>query len=133
LRIRKLGDWYSLCTNFYLRLLRKNKMLLRGKAETIHSSTNKNGLLRRFASCNDGWKVGSLNQVGRIAILFIRLYQLFLSPFLGFYKCRFTPSCSQYMIEAISKKGLLKGFLLGISRLSKCHPFSKKIGFDHCD
>jgi putative component of membrane protein insertase Oxa1/YidC/SpoIIIJ protein YidD len=34
------------------------------------------------------------------------------------------------MIEAIEKKGLIKGFLLGISRLSKCHPFSKKSGFD---
>jgi putative component of membrane protein insertase Oxa1/YidC/SpoIIIJ protein YidD len=34
------------------------------------------------------------------------------------------------MVEAINKKGLIKGFLLGISRLCKCHPFSKKSGFD---
>jgi putative component of membrane protein insertase Oxa1/YidC/SpoIIIJ protein YidD len=34
------------------------------------------------------------------------------------------------MLQAIEKKGLIKGFLLGMSRLSKCHPFSKKTGFD---
>jgi putative component of membrane protein insertase Oxa1/YidC/SpoIIIJ protein YidD len=34
------------------------------------------------------------------------------------------------MIEALNKKGLIKGFLLGIFRLCKCHPFSKKSGFD---
>jgi uncharacterized protein len=34
------------------------------------------------------------------------------------------------MIEALKKKGLIKGFFLGVCRLSKCHPFSKKSGFD---
>jgi len=66
----------------------------------------------------------------KISIFFVRLYQIFLSPFLGNHNCRFTPSCSSYMIEAIEKKGLIKGFLLGTFRLLKCHPFSKKSGFD---
>jgi putative membrane protein insertion efficiency factor len=63
-------------------------------------------------------------------ISLIKTYQLLLSPLLGNHKCRFTPTCSNYMIQAIEKKGLIKGFFLGISRLSKCHPFSKKSGFD---
>jgi putative membrane protein insertion efficiency factor len=64
------------------------------------------------------------------AILLIRFYQILLSPLLGNYKCRFNPTCSKYMIEAIEKKGLIKGFFAGMLRLSKCHPFSKKSGFD---
>lgn len=66
----------------------------------------------------------------KFSLLIIRFYQLFLSPLLGSYKCRFAPTCSNYMIEAITKKGLLKGFLLGVKRIFKCHPLSKKSGFD---
>jgi uncharacterized protein len=66
----------------------------------------------------------------RVAIVFIRIYQIFLSPILGSYKCRFSPTCSTYMIQAIEQKGFLKGFYLGVCRLLKCHPFSKKSGFD---
>lgn len=66
----------------------------------------------------------------RILILIIKFYQLLLSPLLGNYKCRFNPTCSNYMIQAIEKKGLIKGFVKGICRLLKCHPFSKKSGFD---
>lgn len=43
--------------------------------------------------------------------------------------CRFTPSCSQYTIEAIEKYGFLKGGIMGARRLLRCHPFSKG-GFD---
>ncbi len=39
--------------------------------------------------------------------------------------CRFTPSCSQYMYETIEKYGAGKGFLLGMKRIIRCHPFSK--------
>ncbi|MBU6139938.1 MAG: membrane protein insertion efficiency factor YidD [Proteobacteria bacterium] len=66
----------------------------------------------------------------KISIFLIRFYQLLISPLLGSYKCRFNPTCSNYMIEAISKKGLFRGFLLGIKRLLSCHTFSKKSGFD---
>jgi len=65
-----------------------------------------------------------------IFLKLIRFYQLALSPWLGSAKCRFTPTCSNYMIEAIEKKGLIKGFFLGTCRILKCHPFSNKSGFD---
>lgn len=66
----------------------------------------------------------------QFVIKLIRTYQILLSPLLGFNKCRFNPTCSRYMIEAIEKKGLIKGLFMGICRLLKCHPFSKKDGFD---
>ncbi len=66
----------------------------------------------------------------KLLILLIKFYQIAISPMLGPYKCRFTPSCSQYMIEAIEKKGLLKGFFCGILRVLRCNPLSKKTGFD---
>lgn len=70
------------------------------------------------------------NLAKKFLIFLLRAYQLLLSPLLGSHKCRFNPTCSNYMIQAIEKKGLIKGFFLGISRLLKCHPFSKKSGFD---
>ena len=64
----------------------------------------------------------------RLVIGIIRLYQKGLSPLLGEH-CRFTPTCSQYMIEAIQVKGLLKGMLLGTWRILRCNPFSRG-GYD---
>lgn len=52
----------------------------------------------------------------------IRLYQIVLSPILG-ASCRFTPTCSQYTLEAIRKYGALKGSYLGARRILRCHPF----------
>ena len=57
-----------------------------------------------------------------VVIKVIRLYQLFISPFLG-VNCRFHPACSSYACEAIEKHGVLKGAWLGIRRLCRCHPF----------
>ena len=58
----------------------------------------------------------------KIMILLIRGYQIFLSPLLG-SNCRFTPTCSQYAIEAIRKYGALKGGWMSIKRICKCHPW----------
>jgi putative membrane protein insertion efficiency factor len=55
-------------------------------------------------------------------IVLIRFYQYALSPYLGGSKCRYTPTCSQYTLEAIQKYGPIKGIYLGAKRLSKCHP-----------
>jgi putative membrane protein insertion efficiency factor len=55
-------------------------------------------------------------------IALIRVYQVTISPLLG-PTCRFEPSCSRYMIEAVRKYGLLKGFGRGLMRLSRCHPW----------
>jgi len=51
-----------------------------------------------------------------------------LSPLLG-WNCRFEPACSQYMTAALTVHGLLRGSLLGVRRLLRCHPFSKG-GYD---
>ncbi len=52
----------------------------------------------------------------------IRLYQLLISPLLG-SNCRFTPTCSEYAYEAIKSHGALRGTVLGIKRIGKCHPW----------
>jgi uncharacterized protein len=54
-------------------------------------------------------------------ILLIKFYQYVISPAMG-PKCRFTPSCSQYAVEALKKYGLFKGGWLAIKRISRCHP-----------
>ena len=64
----------------------------------------------------------------KIIIYLIKIYQITLSPLLG-SNCRFQPTCSQYMIEAINLHGVLKGLSLGFKRISKCHPFGLK-GYD---
>jgi putative membrane protein insertion efficiency factor len=53
----------------------------------------------------------------------IRFYRFFVSPMLP-PSCRFTPTCSQYAIEAIEKHGALKGLALAIRRLARCHPIT---------
>jgi len=58
----------------------------------------------------------------RIFIGLIKTYQWILSPFLG-VNCRFNPTCSQYVIEAINKYGVVKGCCLGIRRIMRCHPW----------
>jgi uncharacterized protein len=64
---------------------------------------------------------------GRIVIALligaIRVYQVTLSPLLG-PACRFEPSCSRYMVEAIKKYGLFRGLVKGLRRLSRCHPWN---------
>ncbi len=56
-----------------------------------------------------------------IAILLIRFYQTAISPILP-NACRFTPTCSQYTLDAIKKYGFFKGTWLGIKRISRCRP-----------
>lgn len=58
---------------------------------------------------------------GYIGIFIIKIYQLFLSPFFP-PSCRYTPTCSQYGIEAMKKYGLFKGSWLTFKRISRCHP-----------
>jgi putative membrane protein insertion efficiency factor len=58
----------------------------------------------------------------------IRAYQRFISPLLG-DRCRFYPSCSQYMLQAIERHGAFRGVYLGVRRLLRCHPWNPG-GFD---
>ena len=62
--------------------------------------------------------------MARLAIFSIRLYQRFVSPLLG-PTCRFHPTCSHYMIEAIQRHGLWHGGRMGLGRILRCHPFHK--------
>ncbi len=67
----------------------------------------------------------------KILIFLIEKYQKHISLFLEGkgIKCKFYPSCSEYMKQAIIKYGVIKGFFLGIKRILKCNPFSKG-GYD---
>jgi len=55
-------------------------------------------------------------------IFLIRLYQKFLSPLLG-ANCRYTPTCSQYGLEAIKKYGAAKGGWMALKRILSCNPW----------
>jgi len=58
----------------------------------------------------------------RILIALLHAYKLGLSPLLP-SACRFRPTCSEYMAEAVEIHGAVKGIWLGLKRLSRCHPF----------
>ena len=64
----------------------------------------------------------------QVVISVIRLYQILISPLLS-PTCRFAPSCSQYAIEAVRRRGVARGALLALRRLGKCHPLHEG-GFD---
>lgn len=63
-----------------------------------------------------------------ILIGFVRIYQYVISPLFP-ASCRHTPTCSQYTVEAMKEWGAWKGFLMGMKRLSTCHPWGKH-GYD---
>ncbi|MFM6970218.1 MAG: membrane protein insertion efficiency factor YidD [Sediminibacterium sp.] len=62
------------------------------------------------------WQILSIPFIG-----IIKFYQYVISPALG-PKCRFTPTCSHYAVDALKKYGLFKGMYLAIIRISKCRP-----------
>ena len=66
-----------------------------------------------------------------IIFFLIKLYKKIISPIFHFMgiRCKYYPTCSDYMLQAIEKYGILKGCLLGIKRIFKCNPFSKG-GYD---
>ena len=64
----------------------------------------------------------------KILLFLIRFYQTAISP-LSPGKCRFTPTCSQYAIEALRKHGPLKGLYLAVRRILRCHPWGGS-GYD---
>ena len=61
-------------------------------------------------------------------VVLIKFYQVCISP-LKPPTCRFTPTCSQYALEAIRKYGLLKGGWLALKRILRCHPWGGS-GYD---
>jgi len=59
---------------------------------------------------------------GLMLIGLVRVYQWTLSPLVG-GQCRFSPTCSNYFIEAVRKYGAVRGALRGVARICRCHPF----------
>ena len=81
-----------------------------------------------WADCDPAPPVSKPSLASRVALAALRGYKLLLSPlFTG--ACRFHPSCSTYMAEAIRLHGVMRGGWLGLVRLSRCHPFGSS-GFD---
>ena len=73
-------------------------------------------------------KNNQMNAVQYILILGMRLYQVLLSPlkvllFGPLGRCRFTPTCSEYALEAIRTHGAFAGCWLAVKRLVRCHPW----------
>ena len=67
-----------------------------------------------------------------ILVFFFRLYKKVISPIferLFGNACRFTPTCSQYTIDALLKYGAIKGLFMGVKRIGRCHPFGE-FGYD---
>jgi uncharacterized protein len=62
------------------------------------------------------------NIFASLFIAIIRIYQIFISPMLP-PRCRYTPTCSQYGVEAIRKHGALRGAWLAAKRIASCHPW----------
>lgn len=64
-----------------------------------------------------------------LLILLVKFYRKFISPLKRHGSCKYTPTCSQYALEALKKYGPLKGSYLSIRRILRCNPFSKG-GYD---
>ena len=65
----------------------------------------------------------------KILLALIRFYQRYVSPAFP-ARCRFRPTCSAYAFEAVSKYGAVKGGLLALRRILRCHPFYKGHWYD---
>jgi putative membrane protein insertion efficiency factor len=69
-----------------------------------------------------------MDRIARIAATLIRGYQRWIGPALPM-ACRFSPTCSQYALDALERYGLLRGAALALGRLLRCHPYHPG-GFD---
>ncbi len=63
-----------------------------------------------------------MSLAARLLVAIVRLYQASLGPFMGGH-CRFSPTCSQYAIDALTAHGAMRGSWLTVRRISRCHPF----------
>jgi uncharacterized protein len=67
--------------------------------------------------------------MAKIVIWLIKFYQLTIGKILP-PACRYSPTCSQYMIDAVKKNGAFFGFLQGLKRIGRCHPWSNHNHWD---
>lgn len=71
----------------------------------------------------------SLQKIAQAIVLApVYFYRWCISPLLP-ASCRYTPTCSQYMVEAVQKHGIFKGVWLGLKRIARCHPWGGS-GYD---
>ena len=99
----------------------------------FHKRANKRNLLRRrtkeaYRLQKQTLKNGSPANLDLALNALVKFYQLCISPFTP-PSCRFTPTCSQYALEALRKYGPLKGLWLTLRRLARCHPWGGS-GYD---
>ena len=64
----------------------------------------------------------------KLLVALLKGYKKLISPYIV-RSCRYTPSCSEYAIEAVEEFGAVKGTIMTVKRLSRCHPFSRG-GYD---
>lgn len=69
-----------------------------------------------------------LKLLEHLLVFLVKVYQAVLSPYLG-RQCRYEPTCSNYMIEALREWGPFKGLWLGSKRIGRCHPWGDS-GYD---
>ena len=69
-----------------------------------------------------------MNSLKTFFISLIKFYKIFLSPFLG-ANCRYIPTCSDYAIQAIEQKGVIKGIYISFKRVLRCNPCGSS-GYD---
>jgi putative membrane protein insertion efficiency factor len=95
-----------------------------------NSAVEAGGLTNAPASGGGRYKSPTQKGLGvRAALFALDCYKAYLSVlFAG--TCRFEPSCSRYAYEAIERFGVARGVWLGIKRLLRCHPLSRKFGYD---
>jgi len=78
--------------------------------------------------CNSKTMIRKAGVAGKVLIVFFRGYRYLISPLFP-PSCRFTPTCSQYAIEAVTRYGVCRGVSLAVWRILRCHPFAKG-GYD---
>jgi uncharacterized protein len=94
---------------------------------TTHLTPGRDGAQRVAALQGSGGRAQSVGV--KASLLALRIYKSYLSVlFAG--SCRFEPTCSRYAYEAIERFGALRGMWLGLKRLLRCHPLSRKFGYD---
>lgn len=62
--------------------------------------------------------------MSKVIVILVWVYRITLGPLMG-GRCRFYPSCSQYMLDAVNKHGAACGAWRGVKRIGRCHPLSK--------
>ena len=73
-----------------------------------------------------------MKSIKYILIKFIKLYKIYISPYLG-NNCRYLPTCSEYFIDSLKEYGAIKGSIKGFKRISSCHPIKFLGGGDGFD